>query len=98
MRTITHGDVSVVARAVRGMPSDEQQEFVRTLLVNAHAADRYCRKTGRVHPQWGNGSLMAAAHGAGVPTGHTPFMSDVSYLEAFAAVIHTILEWRHRQC
>lgn len=95
MRTITQGDVSVAARAIRGLPPDVQRHAISLLLEAAHAADIFRKRFGRAHPLWGNGSLMAAAMVAGGGR-QDPFASDLPHLEAMAAVIEAILDWRRR--
>ncbi|WP_347313120.1 hypothetical protein [Defluviimonas sp. SAOS-178_SWC] len=95
MRTITHGDVTTVARAVRGLPPDEQRRVILKLLDRAHAADLFRKKFGRAHPFWGNGSLMAAVL-VDTRAWAEPFLSDISYLEALSLVIDTVLDWRRR--
>lgn len=93
MRTITHGDVTAAARAVRGLPQNHQRRAILSLLVKADAADRFRKRFGRAHPAWGNGSLMAAALGADSGWDE-PFLSDPDYLEAMAAVLDAVLDWR----
>ncbi len=93
MRTITHGDVTAAARAVRGLSRDAQRQAILSLVEKAHAADRYRRRFGRLHPLWGNGSLMAAALGAGAAPGE-PFLADTDHLEAMAAVVEALLDRR----
>lgn len=93
MRTITHGDVTAAARAVRPLPPAARRRAVRSLLAKADAADRFRKRFGRAHPVWGNGSLMAAALGAEPGRGE-PFLSEADYLEAVAAVIEALLDWR----
>jgi hypothetical protein len=91
---VTHGDVVTAARAVRHLcPEARRQEILR-YLDRAHSADLFRKRTGKPHPFWGNGSL----HGAIGPTVPTePFLSDTSHLEAMAAVIETLLDWKHRK-
>jgi hypothetical protein len=93
MRTITHGDVTAAARAVHGLPQNLQRRAILSLLVKADAADRFRKRFGRAHPIWGNGSLRAVA--LGVDSGRDePFLSDTDYLEAMAAVLDAVLDWR----
>ncbi len=91
MRTITHGDVTAAARAVRGLPPAARRRAVRSLLEKADAADRFRKRFGRAHPFWGNGSLMAVALAAAGGRDE-PFLSDPDYLEAMAAVIEALLD------
>lgn len=90
---ITHGDVTAAARAVRGLPQNDQRRAILSLLVKADAADRFRKRFGRAHPIWGNGSLMAVALGVDSGRGE-PFLADTDYLEAMAAVLDAVLDWR----
>lgn len=94
MRTVTHGDVVTAARAVRHLSPEAQRGEIMRLLDHAHAADLFRKRTGKPHPFWGNGSL----HGA-ISQIHPaePFLSDKGYLEAMAAVIETLLDWKRRK-
>jgi hypothetical protein len=78
---------------VHGLPQNLQRRAILSLLVKADAADRFRKRFGRAHPIWGNGSLMAVA--LGVDSGRDePFLSDTDYLEAMAAVLDAVLDWR----
>jgi hypothetical protein len=52
------------ARVARRRRRTRGRACIRRLIDRADAADRYRRRTRRAHPLWGNGTLMAAAHGA----------------------------------
>ena len=94
MRTVTHGDVVTAARAVRHLSPEARRGEMLRYLDRAHAADLFRKRTGKPHPFWGNGSL----HGAiGQMASAEPFLSDSGYLEAMAAVIETLLDWKHRK-
>lgn len=95
MRTITHGDISVAARATCDLEEDAARAMVRRWLCIAHAADLYRKHFGRAHPCWGNGTLTGAAMRSIRPRPE-PFLADVDYLQAMARVIDTVLVWRKR--
>ena len=61
MRPVLHGDVSTAARALLHVPAGRRSGLCRRLIAEAEIADRYRRLTGRLHPRFGNGSLMSAA-------------------------------------
>lgn len=48
------------ARLTQAAPN-ERRELADRLLSESHAAHHYMRRTGKPHPRWGNGSLMARA-------------------------------------
>jgi hypothetical protein len=95
MRTLTHADAMAAACLVRGLPACERRACLARILDRADAADRFRKRTGRVHPLWGDGSLMSAALQAGAVL-HEPFLSDPAYLEALATVFEALLERRMR--
>lgn len=96
MRQVTHGDVIAVARAVVDLPPACRISEIVRVLECAHAADLYRKHKGRSHPFWGNGSLAGAVMGKAAKVTE-PFQSDTRYLEAMAAVIETLLDWKHRK-
>lgn len=65
------------------------------LLADAHCADQYRKRMGRVHPRLGNGTLA----GALVRIDRAPDVSVGAgqFLETMAAVIDAVLKWRERQ-
>ncbi len=95
MRPITHCDVAAAARAIWNLPPETRRSEVMCLLNRAHAADLFHKRTGRVHPFWGNGSLSGAIVTKAAPAPE-PFLSDNSYLEPLATVFETLLDWRQR--
>ncbi|WP_232825347.1 DUF7742 family protein [Albibacillus kandeliae] len=62
MRPLYHGDIASAARALLAVPAGERTDLAERLVTEARLADRHVRRTGRLHPDWGNGSLMGAAH------------------------------------
>ena len=61
MRPVLHGDVICAACALLAVPRGTRWRQAREMVAQADAADRYRRHFGRAHPNWGNGTLMAAA-------------------------------------
>jgi len=95
MRSITHGDVIAAASALMSWPERSRRSLIVRFLEQAHIADIYRKRTGRVHPVWGNGTLMAAVlQNRALPT--EPSMSDSAYLNAVSIVIEALLSWRQR--
>ena len=96
MRTITQSDISSAARRLLLLPDDQWRDAIARALAIAHAADLFCKRLGRCHPIWGDGTLAAAVRvGGRLPA--EPFLSDRRYLAAVGEVIDVILEWRSRQ-
>ena len=66
-------------------PADRHRDIVEKLIQNAHTADKYRKKTGHAHPEWGVGSLADACSEhikAPRPTG-----CDALYLESLSTVV-----------
>jgi hypothetical protein len=91
MRPVQIGDLIWVARAVALQASDRQEDFCRSLFDMAQAADLYRRATGCCHPNWGNGSLMAAAGQSVLPP--EPGFDDPSYVVAWRVTLRIYEAW-----
>ena len=61
MRLAWHGDALAAARALYGLPDRLHAWALARMLAEARAAEAHARASGRMHPRWGDGSLMAAA-------------------------------------
>lgn len=61
MRQIGLSDLHHAARAVQQVEKTDQAAFCARLLWRAHVADKYVKRLKRLHPDWGDGSLRAAA-------------------------------------
>ena len=61
MRPVGIGDLVAVAGALAAVPQAARPGLMTRLIDGATQADRHRAATGRAHPRWGNGTLMAAA-------------------------------------
>ncbi len=61
MRQAGLSDLHHAARALLSVPHNARAGFCAELLWQAHVADKYVKRLRRLHPQWGDGSLRAAA-------------------------------------
>lgn len=77
MRPLLHGDVSCAARALYAVEPGRRAALCRRMIGAAELADRYRERHGRLHPRWGNGSLMAAARR--FPLVDEPGFDDAEY-------------------
>ncbi|MCD1624481.1 MAG: DUF7742 family protein [Paracoccaceae bacterium] len=77
MQRVMHGDLTALARHLLTVPPAQRWAACRSLITQADAADRYRKRFGRAHPHWGNGTLMAAARRAPLPT--EPPLNDPAY-------------------
>jgi len=64
MRPIFVGDVLAAARAVAAVEMDERKELCKALFRQAEIADRYTRRVGKPHLDWGRGTLRESAASA----------------------------------
>lgn len=95
MRPVLHGDVSNAARALLGVPKTMRSGLLDRLIREAEAADRHVRRTGRLHPLWGNGSLMSAARKRVLVT--EPGFDDSEYCQCFGEVLEQLVAHRINQ-
>lgn len=95
MRRVLEGDVSVVAQVLRGLPPAQRPLRLARLIASAEAADRHRRRTGRPHPLWGTGSLMAAA--SGMPRGAGLDFEDDEDCRCWVMVLEALIRHRARK-
>ncbi len=86
---MTIGDLRALAGAVAGRPEPERRRAVRAAVERARAADAYRKRLGRIHPAWGNGTLVQACEAAApLPA------SEPAFLRALATVCDVLAEDR----
>ncbi|MFD2856505.1 DUF7742 family protein [Seohaeicola zhoushanensis] len=88
MRPVHHGDVSSAALALLAAAPPDRLDLMRRLIREAEEADQYVLKNCRVHPQLGNGTLMAVArrHRLAVE----PDFGDAEYSRCFELVLRCL--------
>ncbi|MHA6262170.1 DUF7742 family protein [Arenibacterium sp. CAU 1754] len=89
MRPVLHGDVSSAARALLNVPPADRAALCHRLLREAEEADRYVARVGRLHPIWGNGSLMSAARKRVLA--NEPTFDDAEYCGCFEMVLQALV-------
>jgi hypothetical protein len=85
MRTVLMGDVIAAARVLLACAPVARQDLLARMIDLAEQADRYRKRSGRSHPEGGNGSLMAAA--SLWPQAPEPFLTDDDYLDCLQMVL-----------
>ncbi|EPX81952.1 hypothetical protein [Salipiger mucosus] len=88
MKRVFHGDLTCAARALIVAPPGRRWRLARDLVARADAADRYLARTGRAHPDWGNGTLMAAALAQRV--GNDRPLDDPDYADCMVLVLEAL--------
>ena len=89
MRPVLHGDVSAAACALLALAPCCRPRALAAMLAEADAADLFRKRTGRAHPRWGNGSLMAAA--LGHKRAPEPFLDQPDYAACMALVFEALV-------
>ena len=95
MRPVLHGDVSNAARALLKVPEGQRRDLCARLIREAEAADAHVRRHGRLHPLWGNGSLMSAARKRVLAD--EPGFDDIAYCRCFEMVLRALMEQKISQ-
>ena len=88
MRAPLLGDVVAAARALRAVEARDRRDLLDLMFEEASAAERHGRETGRIHPRFGDGSLMAAALTR--PCAREPGLDDGDYCRCLALVLTTL--------
>lgn len=82
------GDVIAAARAMLAVPEAGRRAVLAAMLAEAAAAEAFRRRHGRAHPEWGNGSLMAAAMARARVA--EPGLGDAGYRDCLVAVLEAL--------
>jgi hypothetical protein len=83
MRPLLPGDLECAVAVVMVQPPEARAGVAAELLAQADLADRFRKRLGRAHPDYGTGSLMSAVH-------------DASYCAALIVVLTALQDWRGR--
>jgi len=84
-----HGDVVAAARVLRELPPNDRPSALKRMVQHAEYADRHRLATGRLHPFWGDGSLMTVALAAN--PGPEPRLDDTDYCRCLAQVFDCLV-------
>ena len=88
MRPLLYGDVSSAARVLLTVEPGLRETLCRRMIGQAEEADCYRILHRRLHPVWGNGSLMSAARRRRLAA--EPGFDDADYRACFALVLHCL--------
>ncbi|WP_194287128.1 DUF7742 family protein [Tritonibacter aquimaris] len=75
---ILPGDMNAVARALLLAAPSEREPLCAAIFQAARMAETYAARFNHLHPQWGDGSLNAAARR--YPLAPEPQLDDPSYI------------------
>jgi len=89
LRPVLHGDVVAAGRALLAVPAAARPGLLARMLREADLADEHRRATGRAHPVWGGGSLMATAMTR--QRAPEPFLDDPDYAACLALIFSALV-------
>ncbi|RYG91933.1 hypothetical protein EU803_05640 [Loktanella sp. IMCC34160] len=89
MRPLLPGDLDMAVRALLAVPEPDRPGLARQLLDEAQVADKTCRRLGRAHPAFGDGSLYEAARRHQRES--LPDYCNDSYCAALAVLIEAVM-------
>jgi hypothetical protein len=89
MRALLHVDVVTAARALLSFPAAKRRAVCDRLFDTAQAADKYRKRYGRYHRQFGSGSLASACWN--LDLNPEPFLSDREYAHCMKVVFERVL-------
>lgn len=92
MRRVLPADVARIACVLCATPEREWLGTVQAIFRGSQAGLAHHRKTGKAHPVWGTGSLMAAA--SDFPKAAEPDFDDDQYCRAWIVVLSELLAYR----
>lgn len=84
MRPVQLADIEVAARVLCRVPSKERHAEAKAICQRAKVADKFRKRLGRPHPEFGTGTIMSAMHG--YPKSARPDQMTSEYLDALIAI------------
>ena len=92
MRPVLHGDIVAGARVLLAVNEADRAALIGHMLDEAGWADAHRKRTGRAHPVWGDGSLMAAALRRRPP--REPLLTETDYCTCLIQVLEAVVARR----
>ncbi len=89
MRPVHLADIEVAARVLLMFDKMDRSRVASELISRANMADRFRKRLGRMHPNFGVGTLMSAAASYPIAPRSSRFAQDE--LRAIATVINSLL-------
>jgi len=88
VRPILPGDLDAAVRSVLRSEVADRPALAADLVRRADLADRFRKRTGRLHPRHGDGSLMAVARLSGPAA--AVWRCDVDYCDCLVVVLDAL--------
>jgi hypothetical protein len=90
MRAVLHVDIVTLGRVLLGTEPDKREHLCDCIFDRAHAADKYRKRFGVYHGQFGTGALASAC--LGLNRSVEPFLSDRDYVMCLRMIFDRILQ------
>ncbi len=90
MRALQHVDVVTLARVLLGVEAGKRSEICDRFFDRAHAADKYRKRFGRIHMDYGRGDLASACWDAEKRS--EPFLSDRDYAQCMRVIFERVFK------
>jgi hypothetical protein len=94
MRPVLPGDVFALANQLARWSADTWPERCERLFFEADCADKYRKRFHRLHPAWGNGSLMGRVMALSDHNGCSAHFGDPKFCGALAGSLTSLSDWR----
>lgn len=94
MRPVLVGDVFSLAARLAQFPQADRHDHCLRLLQETEAADKYRKKLGRIHPLWGNGSLMGRVGCGAYSCASGPAFQSEEFCACVGEVLVCLQVWR----
>ena len=92
MRAARLDEVLRAAGCLKTLPDASQPGQAAQWITDCHFADKYRKRLGKNHAEWGNGSLLARV-GPTCILGQTD-LGDPDYLQAVITILSALLAWQ----
>lgn len=89
MRAPAASEIVLLARVLTRLAPEDRPFLASTILAEADAADQHLRLTGRAHPTFGDGSLMARCARLSPPP--EPLADDRAFLLCLILAANAVL-------
>lgn len=92
MRPVYLCDLDSVARALLAVPQDARETLAKDVVQQARIADKYRKRIGVAHPDFGTGTLASAAQDLAKSTARS---CDADYRFCLAQVLVALANHNH---
>ena len=90
------GDLLALARGIALFAPENQRVACHEAFDRAHGADKFRKRCGRLHPHWGDGSVMGYALRT-FPQLRDLDVDDSDNCHALGVVLECLTDWRLSQ-